>query len=121
MSHEIRTPIHAILGLTYLAQKTELNLKQRSYLSNIDGAATALLDIINDILDFSKIEAGKLQLEHIRFDLRAVLARLSTVLALRAEEKGLELIFQLAPELPTELIGDPLRLGQVLLNLVDNA
>ena len=121
MSHEIRTPMSAILGLTHLALKTELTSKQRNYLLNVDGAATALLGILNNILDFSKIEAGKLPLEHIAFDLRQVLSNISAIVALSAESKGIELIFRVDPSLPCGLVGDPLRLGQILLNLVNNA
>lgn len=121
MSHEIRTPMSAILGLTHLTLKTELTAKQRNYLANVDGAATALLGVLNNILDFSKIEAGKLPIEHIAFDLREIFNNISAILALSAEGKGIELIFQISPALPTDLIGDPLRLGQVLLNLVNNA
>jgi len=121
MSHEIRTPMNAILGLTSVVLKTELNARQRSYLTSVDGAATTLLGVLNNILDYSKIEAGKLQLEHIAFDLRAVFQQLAAILALSAEGKGLELIFRIDRTVPAELLGDPLRLGQVLLNLIGNA
>ncbi|MEI7612512.1 MAG: response regulator [Betaproteobacteria bacterium] len=121
MSHEIRTPMSAILGLTHLTLKTELTAKQRNYLANVDGAATALLGVLNNVLDFSKIEAGKLPIEHIAFNLSEVFDNISAILALSAEGKGVELIFEISPTIPRELIGDPLRLGQVLLNLVNNA
>ena len=121
MSHEIRTPMNAVLGLTHLTLKTELSAKQRNYLANVESAANALLGVLNNILDFSKIEANKLQIEHIGFDLCDVLRNVASILGLGAEEKGLELIFRIDPAVPTHLIGDPLRLGQVLLNLVNNA
>ncbi|CAN5479761.1 hypothetical protein BH11PSE11_BH11PSE11_21710 [soil metagenome] len=121
MSHEIRTPMNAILGLTHLALRTELSTKQKSYLSHVKSAAIALLGIINDVLDFSKIEAGKLDLENIEFDLRAVLTNVSTISAPLAESKGVELIFWAEPSVEMGLRGDPLRLGQILLNLVNNA
>ena len=121
MSHEIRTPMNAILGLTHLTLKSELNAKQRSYLANVESAANALLGVLNNILDFSKIEADKLQIEHVAFDLCDVFGNISSILALSAEGKGVELIFRIAPEVHPHLIGDPLRLGQVLLNLVNNA
>jgi C4-dicarboxylate-specific signal transduction histidine kinase/CheY-like chemotaxis protein len=121
MSHEIRTPMNAILGLTSVVLKTELNARQRSYLTSVDGAATTLLGVLNNILDYSKIEAGKLQLEHIAFDLRAVFQQLAAILALSAEGKGLELVFRVDRTIPAELLGDPLRLGQILLNLIGNA
>ncbi|MGJ8669550.1 MAG: response regulator [Oceanococcus sp.] len=121
MSHEIRTPMNAIVGLSHLGMTSEEPDRLRDYLKKIDSAAKSLLHIINDILDFSKIEAGKLSLESTRFDLFSVLDNLSDLLNLRAAEKGLELLFDVEPGLAGQLIGDPLRLGQVLLNLTGNA
>ncbi len=121
MSHEIRTPMNAVIGLAYLALKTELTPKQRDYLTKIHQAGTSLLGIINDVLDVSKIEAHQMKLESIAFDLEDVLANLSAVSAHRAHEKGLELLFDIPPEIPRNLTGDPLRLGQILINLVSNA
>ncbi len=121
MSHEIRTPMNAVIGLAYLALKTELTPKQRDYLNRIHQAGTSLLGIINDILDFSKIEAHQLKLEQTDFNLDDVLANLSVMSSQRAHEKGLELLFDIPADIPRSLIGDPLRLGQILINLVSNA
>ncbi len=120
MSHEIRTPMNAIIGLSHLALQTSLNNKQRNYISKVHRSAENLLGILNDVLDFSKIEAGKLDMESIDFRLEDVLDNFANIVGLRAQEAGLELMFDIPTDLPI-LKGDPLRLGQILLNLGNNA
>ena len=121
MGHEIRTPMNAVMGLSRLALKSELVPKQRGYLEKICSASRTLLNIINDILDFSKIEAGKVELEKTELSLHEVLGNISDMHHLKAQEKGLDFKMRLAPELPRKLLGDPLRLTQVLNNLIGNA
>lgn len=121
MSHEIRTPMNAVIGMAHLALKTELTSKQRDYLQKIHDAGTSLLGVINDILDFSKIEADRMDIEHIDFLFDDVLTSVVTVVGQKAHDKGLELLFHAPANIPQNLIGDPLRLGQILTNLVNNA
>jgi len=121
MSHEIRTPMNAIIGLTHLAHGHTTEPKVREQLGKVEDSAQNLLGLLNDILDFSKIEAGRMTLEHIAFDLWSVLDRVEGLMAERAGEKGLLLRVLRPDRLPRDLVGDPLRLGQVLLNLVSNA
>ncbi|MFC7515242.1 PAS domain S-box protein [Herbaspirillum sp. GCM10030257] len=121
MSHEIRTPMNAVIGMAHLALRTELDTKQRDYIEKIRTAGLSLLGIINDILDLSKIEAGKLDVEHVSFHLDDVLGNLSAVTGAKAHEKRLEYLFAFPLDVPRHLVGDPLRLGQVLINLINNA
>jgi signal transduction histidine kinase/DNA-binding response OmpR family regulator/HPt (histidine-containing phosphotransfer) domain-containing protein len=121
MSHEIRTPMNAVLGMLYLALKQELSPSLRNHLAKAQGAAHSLLGIINDILDFSKIEAGRLEIESVEFGLDAVLEQLTDAVSYQAEHKGIEFLIRYDVTIPPLLVGDPLRLGQVLLNLCGNA
>jgi PAS domain S-box-containing protein len=121
MSHEIRTPMNAVIGLAHLLLKTELSNKQHDYVNRIHGAGEILLRLINDVLDFSKIEAGRMQLEAAEFKLDDVLTNVATIVLSRAQEKGLELHYVVEPEVPACMIGDSLRLTQILVNLLGNA
>ncbi|HSI59127.1 MAG TPA: ATP-binding protein, partial [Ideonella sp.] len=121
MSHEIRTPMNAIMGMARLALKTDLDARQRNYIQKVERSSAALLGLLNDILDFSKIEAGMLSLESTGFELDTVLAHFANLVGVRAEEKGLELLFDQPARLPRALVGDPVRLLQLLVNLGHNA
>jgi len=121
MSHEIRTPMNAIIGMSHLALQTSLDAKQRNYLVKVESAAKNLLGIINDILDSSKIEAGKMEIEQAEFYLEDVMEHLADLCVIKAQDKGLEMLFDVGTDVPTALVGDSLRLGQVILNLVNNA
>ena len=121
MSHEIRPPLNAIIGFAHLVLQTELDGLQSDYINKIQNGSKALLGVINDILDFSKIEAGKLSMEYIEFSLEDVLDTVTNLVGIKAQEKGLEVVYNIESSIPNMLVGDPVRLGQILLNLTNNA
>ncbi|MEA4929453.1 MAG: transporter substrate-binding domain-containing protein [Candidatus Limiplasma sp.] len=121
MSHEIRTPLSAIMGMAYLIKKTELTATQSNYLEKLNQSARNMLGIINDILDFSKIESGKIEIEKISFDLDKLLQRITNIISVKVDDKEIEFFIRKAPEMPTLFLGDPTRIEQILLNLVNNA
>jgi signal transduction histidine kinase len=121
MSHEIRPPMNAIIGMSNLALQMDLEEKTRNYISKVHRSAESLLGIINDILDFSKIESGKMDLEHIDFCLEDVMLNLLNIIGIKTGKKGLKMMYNITPQIPTALTGDPMRLGQILLNLCNNA